>query len=614
MINAVNHLLMYNPLEVSFEFKHLDAYVKTAACPAPIRLTNTALALDNSLSVFLRIPPSELPDTSIYQILRAHYDKITTVSTNIISELQQYHLAYVKKVSRSNQADNRDVGALVDMSMHLLLTPQLISDDTVRCEAHSRQAWNNIYAFSLLLDVAKPTSGTLVNCFCNFYLTRGRDQYLQQQSEIYAQLKAIVTDFLQNEYLKDAYDLKNLHDYTLKCVHCPTVSLLMLQAATEQGEELDAKLARFRSMISTIQQAFEHDTTSEYGINESILIITQIRDICKNALHKNTYPARTDELVKIHLDAEMLIISLIELVQAQEQNAQTAFSYEEPISPLPTRPATAPSQNDDPSQLGDGLSESVSVTSSLRSTHTATREITVLSTRLFNLLDSVVYPDEVLPIRIMRFSLAGKKKSAFYVVTSELREYMQFYKGALSSEDYKIIEEDINKSESKHTLHTLKMVLVSIPEDLGDNISDELLKAPTDELTKASPLPSAPAMAPTVRHLQSQPMPSREYVTHSRPSVSFDPHQDLHFTSIEPAISPTTRRTSAPLYGNESDSSERRGTFSFFRKDPIFASLSDSVNTRQSAHDMTGQETPLLRKARESGWLEEDPWKLFEHL
>jgi hypothetical protein len=29
---------------------------------------------------------------------------------------------------------------------------------------------------------------------------------------------------------------------------------------------------------------------------------------------------------------------------------------------------------------------------------------------------------------------------------------------------------------------------------------------------------------------------------------------------------------------------------------------------------MTGQETSLLRTARESGWLEEDPWKLYEHL
>jgi hypothetical protein len=192
----------------------------------------------------------------------------------------------------------------------------------------------------------------------------------------------------------------------------------------------------------------------------------------------------------------MHILSLIELVRAQEQKAQTNFSYEDLITPLVTRPATEPAQYEDKSQLGDTVSETASVTSSLRSTQNATRDITVLSSKLFTLLENVIYPDDVLPIRIMCFGMANKKKSAFYVVTSELREYMSFYKDALSPEDYKVIKEEINKPESKYTLHTPKMVMVGIPEDPEDCIPDES--------PKAAQVPSAPVMVPSVSSPQPQ--------------------------------------------------------------------------------------------------------------
>ncbi len=95
MINAVNHLLMYNLLEVFFDFKHFAVYAKTAACPALVKLINSDVMSDDRMDVFFRISPTELPDTSIYQILRAHYNKSTTVSTQIILWLQTYHLTHM---------------------------------------------------------------------------------------------------------------------------------------------------------------------------------------------------------------------------------------------------------------------------------------------------------------------------------------------------------------------------------------------------------------------------------------------------------------------------------------------------------------------------------------
>ncbi len=73
----------------------------------------------------------------------------------------------------------------------------------------------------------------------------------------------MVTEFLQNEYLKDTYDLKNLRAYTHKCVHCPTASLLMLQAATQQGEGIVAKLAEYRDALDTAQEALQNDTLND---------------------------------------------------------------------------------------------------------------------------------------------------------------------------------------------------------------------------------------------------------------------------------------------------------------------------------------------------------------
>ncbi len=109
MINAVNHLLMYNPLEVSFNFKYFAAYAKTKACPELVKLMKSDVISDDGMDAFFRISPKEIPDTSIYQILRAHYDKSTTVSTKIIPLLQSYHITHASKKSRSFEADRSDV-------------------------------------------------------------------------------------------------------------------------------------------------------------------------------------------------------------------------------------------------------------------------------------------------------------------------------------------------------------------------------------------------------------------------------------------------------------------------------------------------------------------------